>query len=469
MKANRQCVVEIKKYSKKGVGQGSAVELQKTIEVRGAHPGEQLLVEILKRKKGNYQANVLEILKEHPCRISPRCQHAGVCGGCSYQSLSYEKQSYYKEEKLRDLFKDVIGEGEFFPMIAMEDPWQFRNKMEFSFYEDREQNKCLGLVMAGTKGRVLNLEECHLVRPWMIKVLTRVRKWWEGTTVQAYHRLKNEGTLHTLTLREGMQTGEKLVMLTISGSPSGEFSHKELEAFKQAVLGELEGVVSLFLQIKHIQEGKPTQYNEMLLSGPDHIHEKLCITYPDGTQKTLVFKISPSSFFQPNTFQAEKLFSRALQMVTKKDRLIDILDLYCGTATLGIVFASLAKKVIGIELNPYAVYDAHVNTEANGISNVEVIQGDVKDILKTEAVNTLKDIDLMIVDPPRVGLGPKTLKEVLSFLPKEILYISCNPYTQIEDVKECLLNGYFIKAIQPVDQFPHSAHVENIVLLQRKN
>lgn len=468
MKMNRQCVVEIKKYSKKGVGQGSAAELQKTIEVRGVHPGEQLLVEILKKKKGNYEAKVLEILKAHPCRVSPRCQHAGVCGGCSYQSLTYEKQSYYKEEKLRELFKDVIGETEFSPMIAMEDPWQFRNKMEFSFYQDREKNRCLGLVIGGTKGRVVNLEECHLVKPWMIKVLGFVRKWWEGSNIEAYHRLRNEGTLHTLTLREGVQTGEKLVMLTISGAPSSAFSHKELEGFKKAVLQELEGVVSIFLQIKHIQEGKPTQYNEMLLHGPDHIHEKLHIDYPDGSRKTLIFKISPSSFFQPNTLQAEKLFSSALKMVTKKEQL-KVLDLYCGTATFGIVFAPLAEKIIGIELNPYAVFDAHVNVEVNRISNVEVIQGDVKDILKTEMIKTLKEIDLMIVDPPRAGLGSKTLKEVLSFSPKEILYVSCNPYTQIEDVKECLEGGYVIKTVQPVDQFPHSAHVENIVLLQRKN
>lgn len=467
MKANRQCIVEIKKYSKKGVGQGVASELQKTIEVRGVHPGEQLLVEILKKKKGNYEAKVLEVLKEHPSRISPRCRHAGVCGGCSYQSLTYEKQSYYKEEKLRALFKDVLGEGEFLPMIAMEDPWHFRNKMEFSFYQDRDNNRSLGLVIGGTKGRVLNLDECHLIRPWMMQVLKAVKLWWDGTSVDAYHRLKNEGTLHTLTLREGMNTGEKLIMLTVSGAPSSAFSHKELEGFKKAVLADVEGVVSLFLQIKHVQEGSPTHYNEMLLSGPDHIHEKLSITYPDGAQKILTFKISPSSFFQPNTSQAEKLFSSALKLVTKRP-LVNILDLYCGTATLGVIFSPLAEKVIGIELNPYAVFDAQVNIESNGISNVEVMRGDVKDILKM-GLASLKEVDLMIVDPPRAGLGSKALKEVLTFFPKEILYISCNPYTQIEDVKECLEAGYVIKAIQPVDQFPHSAHVENIIVLQRKN
>ena len=465
MLSGKQSIIEIKKYSKKGIGQGTSADFQKGIEVRGSHLHEKIRVEVLKRKQGVHEAKILEILEGHPCRVVPRCTHATLCGGCSWQSLAYDKQVVYKEERINELFKDVLEERVALPMIRMEDPWQFRNKMEFTFYQDREKNRCLGLVMGGTRGRVFNVEQCHLSRPWMSQIVRAVKRWWDNSDVTAYHRLKNEGTLHTLTLREGMRTQEKMVILTICGHPSPTFSHREIESFKKMILQEIQGVVSLFLQIKIIQEGRPTQYNEMVLHGPDHIHEKLMIAYPDGNQKEFVFKISPSSFFQPNTLQAEKLFAQALRMVSKP-HLGTVLDLYCGTATLVIMFSSLAKQVLGIEINPYSVFDAEVNQEANGIHNLEVLQGDVGDILHQRA---LKEIDLVIVDPPRAVLGAKSIEQVVRVDRKEILYISCNPYTQIEDVKDFLRRGYLCTMMQPVDQFPHSAHMENIIVLQRKN
>jgi 23S rRNA (uracil1939-C5)-methyltransferase len=463
---NRQCIVEIKKYSKKGLGQGISEEFEKPIVIRGTHPGEQCLVEIFKKKQGVHEGKLLKLLKEHSERVLPKCSHAGICGGCLYQDLNYEQQILHKEHTLKELFKDILLEENIVlpSMITMENPWQFRNKMEFSFHQDKEKRRYLGLIIGGSKGKVVNLEECHVVRPWMAAILKQVREWWETTSLEAYHPFSGQGTLYTLTLREGMHTGEKLIMLTVTGSPSSAFSHRELESFKKAVLHSLEGVVSLFLQIKQAQQGQPTQFHEMLLHGPDHIHEKLTINYPEGKERTFTFKISPSSFFQPNTSQAEKLFSRALAMITPKEDL-KILDLYCGTAALGMIFSCFAKKVVGVELNPYAVFDAQVNLEENHISNVEVFQGDVKNLLN---MTSLREIDLMIVDPPRAGIGSKTLQEVLSLFPKEILYISCNPYTQLEDIKECIAKGYRVKALQPVDQFPHTPHVENIAILQRK-
>jgi 23S rRNA (uracil1939-C5)-methyltransferase len=462
MHRSKQCVVEIRRYSKKGLGQGTTAELSKGIEVRGAHPHEQVLAEVFKKKQGIHEARILEVLNAHPSRIEPRCLHAGICGGCIWQNLHYSQQCLYKEEHVKELFKDVLGEGVFFPIIPMKDPWAFRNKMEFSFYQDREGNKSLGLVMGGSKGRVVQLQECHLVRPWMAEVITVTKAWWESTQVEAYHRLRNTGTLHTLTLREGMRTGEKMVILTVSGNPCGAFSHQTLESFKEAMLAVMPEGLSLFLQIRNAQKGMTTQCNEMLLHGPDHIRETLSVTYPNGEVKDFLFKISPSSFFQPNTEQAEKLFSRALAMVGK-ECLSSVLDLYCGTATLGMIFSPWAEKVKGVELNPYAVFDAQVNQEVNGIQNLEVVQGDVKDLQFSE-----QSTALVIVDPPRAGLGVKIVERIADLKPQQILYISCNPHTQIEDVKEFLDRGYAIKAMQPVDQFPHSAHLENIVVLRKK-
>ncbi|MBM3192422.1 MAG: class I SAM-dependent RNA methyltransferase, partial [Chlamydiae bacterium] len=322
----KSCVVTIQKYSKKGVAQGIADGLQKPVEVRGAHLNEKLLVEIFRRKKGVHEATLLECLEPNPARVPPRCRHAPVCGGCSWQELAYEKQVVYKENHIKQLFQDY-EEAEVYPILSMEDPWYFRGKMEFTFSQDKEGKKYLGLIMAGSKGKVVTLSECHLARPWMVQVLRAVQTFWEKSPLQAYNRIKNTGTLETLTLREGIYTQEKLVMLTIAGEPSSALSKQELEAFKQAVLEVVEGNPSLFLQIRHAAPGRKTQFTEMLLQGPDHIHEKLHITYPGGSQRAFTFKISPMSFFQPNVYQAEKLMSRALAMVTlKKD--LKVLDLY---------------------------------------------------------------------------------------------------------------------------------------------
>lgn len=463
----KQCIVEIQKYSKKGIGQGSAPGLEKQVEVRGSHLNEKLLVEIFRRKKGVHEAKLLDLLQPSPFRVAPRCIHAGICGGCSWQELSYEHQVLSKEAQIKALFSPY-EEVEYLPVITMEDPWQFRNKMEFTFSEDKEGSRFLGLIMGGTKGRVVSLSECHLTRPWMPQVLQAVKAWWDSTDLHAYHRIKNTGTLENLTLREGFNTGEKLVMLSIAGSPSGALSHSVLEAFKAAILNQVEGIVSIFLRIKHAQAGQRTQFSEMLLHGPDHIHEKLCITYPSGEKRVFTFKISPTSFFQPNTSQAEKLMSQALKIVTQKKDL-KVLDLYCGTATLGLIFSPLAKEVLGIELNPYAVFDADANKQLNTISNIQVEQGDVAEVLKGQALKASLKWDLVIVDPPRAGLGKAAIEQIVSIAAEEILYISCNPLTQKEDVAEFVNCGYKLKVVQPVDQFAHSYHLENIVLLQRKN
>jgi len=458
MKQGLECIVSIEGYSKQGIAQGVTPALGKKVEVRGAYLGEQVVAEVMRKKQGVHQARLLEVLQAHPCRVEPRCLHAGVCGGCSWQTLDYKQQCLYKQEKIKTLFSPF--QAECFPLISMEDPWSFRNKMEFSFYEDQE-GPALGLIMGGTKGKVVALQQCHLVRPWMVEVLQSTSLWWKSTGLKAYHRRKNTGTLQTLTLREGMNTGDKLVMLTVSGEPCAQLTKQVLEQYTQSLLQVLGGKVSIFLQIKLAKPGMVTQYNEMLLHGEDHIQEKMTIAYPSGEQKTYTFKISPSSFFQPNTLQAEKLFSRALAMVSPGRKKL-ILDLYCGTGTLGMIFAPLAEQVIGVELNPYAVFDAEANLEANSISHMKVIQEDMNKVSLPQ-----ETVDLVMIDPPRAGLGAKVVAKIAALQPQEILYVSCNPYTQWEDVKEFLEKGYELVAVQPVDQFPHGPHLENIAVLRK--
>jgi 23S rRNA (uracil1939-C5)-methyltransferase len=467
MCAQKTVEVKIQKLSKKGLGLGVCEEFAKPIELRQAYPGEHLVCQVTKKKQGVHQGVALEILNAHPSRVQPRCEHASVCGGCTYQTLDYQEQLFLKEKTLISLFEPFLAHAQVYPILGMEDPWRFRNKMEWTFYQAKEGLGSVGLIEAGSKGRVFDVKECHLCPSWMSKVLDAVRTWWHNHPhVQAYHRLKKTGTLHLLTMREGVNTQQKMVVLTVCGEPTSSFSHGELESFKQAILDSAGQTVSLFLQIKHIQEGMATYCNEMVLHGKDHILEKLHVKTRKGARQEYTFKISPSSFFQPNTKQAQALFSAALSLVKAQENM-RILDLYAGTGTLGIIFSSLAKEVISIELNPYATFDAQVNAELCGLTNLTILQGDVHKVIAERPIQG--NIDLVILDPPRSGLGAKVVSQVLDIAPWQILYISCNPYTQAEDIKLFAEKGYQIQAMQAVDQFGHGPHLENILVLEKSS
>jgi 23S rRNA (uracil1939-C5)-methyltransferase len=372
----------------------------------------------------------------------PRCFHASECGGCTLQHIPYADQLQQKQQEIESIF----APSPVLPIIPCDDPWRYRNKMEFSFSQNKAGDKFFGLILKNGRGKVFNLYECYLASTWFAETVKAVRSWWEASDLQAFHFHKATGHLRNLTLREGKRTGDRMVILTVSGNPVFSLRREHLTSLIAAI-GDPK--ISIFLRIQQAIKGSPTQFFEMHLSGPDHITEQLL---------GLTFKISPTSFFQPNTLQAEKLYTAALNMAPPSDHVI---DLYCGTATLGMIFARAAKTVTAIELNPYAVFDAKANAEFNGITNIEIVRADVGKFLTTYSLTP----DLVILDPPRVGLDPLAIAQVLRLQPKNILYIACNPKTQAHNIQE--LSGYKIVQIQPVDQFPHTAHIENIVLLDR--
>ncbi|MCH9608854.1 MAG: 23S rRNA (uracil-C(5))-methyltransferase RlmCD [Chlamydiales bacterium] len=344
--------------------------------------------------------------------------------------MEYDDQLEQKEQLVRELFGDVK------PIIGCESPWHWRNKMEFSFSQNKAGDRFLGLMMRGKRGRVVTLDECLLTSHWFVNTLKDVLAWWEETELEAYFPPANRGELRTLMLREGIQTGEKMVVLGVMGDA-------EIEGFEEAV-GEVESVM---IRRQYAQKGVPTRFEEELIFGRDHIFEEL-FDYR--------FKVRAASFFQPNTKQAEILYETALAELEEVDLL---LDLYCGIGSIGIVASEKAKRVIGVEIVPEAVEAARENVALNGV-NMEIIEGDVEKCLEE-----IGSPDCVILDPPRCGLSKKCVEKVLSLGAKKIIYISCNPKSQKKNIDQ--MEGYRVEWVQPVDQFPHTAHIENIVCLER--
>jgi 23S rRNA (uracil1939-C5)-methyltransferase len=378
--------------------------------------------------------------------LEPKCIHFKICGGCATQDIPYDKQLEVKELFIKEQF---VGHA-VLPIIPSPELWQYRNKMEFSFSQSKEKEHFLGLMMRKGRGKVVNLTECHLTQNWYSQTLSNVRAWWKKSDLEAYYPPQNRGHLRTLTLRTGLKTGEKMALLTIAE----DLSEEHLSSFTAAIL-ESGNCDAIILRKQIVAKKCPTRFEERVLFGKDHINEKMVI---GNKRRELYFKIRPSSFFQPNTWSAEIVYNRAITL-SELNPTEWVLDLYCGTGAIGCAASFEVEKVVGIELNCDAVFDAQENIVRNSISNMEVMASDVADADLGKATT-------VIVDPPRVGLSSQVIKKICQLRPKKIVYISCNPITQGQNIKEFENAGYKIKVIQPIDQFPHTPHVENIVVLE---
>ncbi len=463
--------LDIVEFTKKGHGLGYFERQDGTTwpaETPFTIPGDQVKAILTRKRSGLYGTLVEDIVKDSPDRISPRCQHFGSCGGCRWQQISYEKQLLEKEEIVKRHFRSLLNDQvDFRPILPSPSPWNYRNKMEYSFSSDAAGNKYLGLMLNQGRGKVFHLTECHLPNPWFVDAVQVVREWWNASALDAYHPYRNTGHLRTLTLREGQRTGDRMVNLTVSGNPDFALKKHHLESFVAFVRDKVELVdpekrLSIFITIQQAQKGQPTRFFEMHLYGPDHIRETLHI---EG--KTLTFSISPMAFFQPNTAQAENLYTLALKMANFPASAV-VYDLYCGTGTLGICAAKRAKQVVGIELSRESSHDARHNAKENGLDNIAILTGSVEEKLEEIRKEELyPQPDLVMVDPPRAGLDPRALKLIAELGSPKILYISCNPATQAENIQQLVQQGYRLEAVQPVDQFPQTVHIENIALLTK--
>lgn len=440
-------------------GTGLAVHGENTVEIPFTRPGDRVRVELQRKRRGLRQARLLDLVESSTGRCQARCAHFGTCGGCIWQHLPYEEQLSTKQEWIQSTLKTepkLVHQ-----IIPCDPPWEYRNKMEYSFSQNKAGDHFLGLMMAAGRGKVVDLQECHLPRPWFAEALKVVRDWWTQSGLHAYHPPSDRGSLRNLTLREGMSSGDRMVVLLVSGNPDYALNKEQLATFRDTITAHCapeQGQLSVFLRIQQAQKGHVTQFYEMLLDGPDHIRETLHVGGRD-----YLLHISPAAFFQPNTRQAERLYQRAFEMLELPEGGV-VYDLYCGTGTLGLFASAKASRVIGIELSPESSLDARENAKRNGVENLEVYTGDVGKVLSELGG---PPADLVMVDPPRAGLDDTALKHVLSLGAPTLLYISCNPTTQAENLGAFTEAGYRVTAVQPVDQFPHTRHVENIVVLRR--
>lgn len=469
--------VKIDRLTSRGNGLGTydhPAGMQWELEVPFTLPGDLVRARLLQKRKGMYQCKLEELLESSPKRIAPKCIHFANCGGCRWQHLTYENQLQTKEAFVKNCFAPLLNAAvTFFPISPCEKPWEYRNKMEFSFSTNSAGEKFLGLMMDSGRGKVLNLTECHLVDKWFIVALKAVKEWWDNSPLDAYHAHKDKGSLRTLILREGLRTGERLAMLTVSGNPDYAIHQQQLKNFvaalKQAIQSNEGPELSIFLRIQQAIKGKPTEFYEMQLEGPDVIQEQLHIQrIKESPLETLKFNISPSAFFQPNTTQAEKIYSFVIQHAKLSSEDV-VYDLYCGTGTLGICIASHVKEVIGVELSRESAHDAKANIKLNGISNMRIITGAVGEVLNNiHLEQEIPPPDVVVVDPPRVGLEPQAIRLLLTLKPKTLVYVSCNPVTQASNITELIQGGYTLECLQPVDQFPQTVHVENIAVLSNQ-
>lgn len=449
---------DIEEFSPRGYGIAKLPQKNGRLEpVEIAHTvvGDKASIEMRRKMRPPRKGRLLDIISPSPLRIEPRCAHARICGGCSWQQIDYKAQLEIKQKLVEELFgKETL------PIIPCMDPFEYRNKMEFSFSENRAGQKFLGLMIAQAEPYVFNVDHCHLCKPWFSKVLNAVRSWWEASNILAYHPARDEGALRYLTLRESVHRGQKMAVLNLANR--SELTAEQIETFVQIVQDSIGEKISIFLRIHEANKGKPTYFREIHLAGEDHIVEELHIH-----GKKLSFKISPSSFFQPNTRQAEKLYEAALSHIAHFKNPV-IYDLYCGTGTLGMAAATIASQVIGIELSIDAIQDARENASRNQITQISFHAGDVGNVLTQLMTEpTFQPPDVAIVDPPRAGLDPLALHHLKTLRPQAILYISCNPKTQAANIQELMQSGYRLKTLQPVDQFPHTYHIENIAFLER--
>ncbi|MCK5169897.1 MAG: 23S rRNA (uracil(1939)-C(5))-methyltransferase RlmD [Bacteroidales bacterium] len=434
--------------------------------VKEAIPGDVADLQVF-RKKGRYmEARVVNYHSFSDQRTEAFCEHFGVCGGCKWQNLPYEEQLKYKHQQVIDNLERIakVELPEIDYILPSEKTTFYRNKLEYTFSNKRwltkeeintqdtlERSNALGFHVPKIWDKIVNINSCHLQEEPSNAIRLEIKKYADENNLTYFDLRKQEGLLRNLIIRTS--TTKELMVIVV-------FFHDDKKAIKSLlnyIADKFPEITSLMYIVNSKANDSISDQEVKLFKGKDHFFEQM---------EDLRFKIGPKSFYQTNSEQAYNLYCKTREFADLTGDEV-VYDLYTGTGTIANFVAKKAKKVIGIEFIPEAIEDAKVNSEINNITNTDFFAGDMKDILTTDFIKKHGNPDLIISDPPRAGMHKDVIESILKANPQKIVYVSCNPATQARDINLLDIN-YKVTKVQPVDMFPHTHHVENIVLLERR-
>lgn len=438
----------------------------KVIFINNAVPGDVVDIQTTKKKRSFYEGTAVSFHKYSSRRVEPVCQHFGTCGGCKWQFMGYEHQLFFKQQEVENNLRR-IGKVELppiIPILGSDDIYFYRNKMEFSFSDsrwlthdeiksDRDINdkNALGFHIPGMWDKILDIKKCHLQQDPSNAIRNYVKQFAIDNDISFFNTREQYGLLRTLMIRTS-SNGEIMVVVQFFAE------HKE----KRELL--LDNIAHTFPEITSLQyvinnKGNDTIYDQEVITykGRDHIFEEM---------EGLKFKINAKSFYQTNSKQAYELYKITRDFAQLEGHEL-VYDLYTGTGTIAQFISRYAKRVIGIEAVPVAIEDARENAERNNIGNTEFYAGDMKKVFTNEFIEQHGRPDVIITDPPRDGMHRDVIEQIIGILPQRIVYVSCNSATQARDL-EILDKHYKVTRVRPVDMFPQTFHVENVVCLERR-
>lgn len=435
--------------------------------VEFAVPGDIVNVKVTKKKKNYMEGFILEIVKPSEDRLQPFCEHFGICGGCRWQPLPYDMQLKAKQQQVWDQLVRIghLEIPDISPILPSDKTKYYRNKLEFTFSNKRwiynnedpdsltdEERLGLGFHVGKFFDKVLDIKHCSLQPEPSNEIRLFIREYAVTHNLEFYNIRENTGFLRNIIIRNN-QVGD--VMLTVCFAYDDQ---DKIVPMLDAIAVEFPQIKSLHYVINEKLNDSISDLNCILYKGEDAIWE---------TMGKLKFKIGPKSFYQTNSEQAYKLYSVAKEFAALTGNEV-VYDLYTGTGTIAQFISDKASKVIGIEYVKEAIEDARINAEANGITNCTFFDGDMKDILTADFIKEHGKPEVMIIDPPRAGMHPDVVKVIMEAAPERIVYVSCNPASQARDLA-MMSPMYEITAVQPVDMFPHTMHVENVCALKLKD
>lgn len=459
--------IEITGYAAEGKALARVDDI--VVFVPYAVPGDVVDLQVRRKKHSFMEAEIVSINKPSPLRTEPFCQHFGVCGGCKWQHVPYEEQLRMKQQQVFDQLTRIgkVELPEFRPILGSVKTREYRNKLDYGCANKRwltsaelkdeslEKNvPAIGFHITGAFDKILPIEKCHLMDDLHNEIRNEIRDYAIKQGISFFDLRQQTGLLRDVIIRNS-NTGEWLVIIQFHYDETG--GEKEAKDLLQHVADKFPQITSLMYLDNQKCNDTIGDQEILTFKGKDHIFE---------TMEDLKFKVGPKSFYQTNTEQAYHLYSvvRELAELTGKEL---VYDLYTGTGTIANFVARQARQVIGIEYVPEAIEDAKVNSEINGITNTLFYAGDMKDILDDDFIAKHGRPDIIITDPPRAGMHPDVVKTILRAAPERIVYVSCNPATQARDL-QVLDEQYKVMVVQPVDMFPHTPHVENVILLTKK-